>query len=54
MQERPCCGVMVSGFFGLVPVGVFGFPFVFGFCGCFFFFLSFSCFGVLFVFLLYS
>jgi hypothetical protein len=36
---------MVSEFCGLVPVGVFGFPSVFGFCGCFFFlsFLLFWC-----------
>jgi hypothetical protein len=29
------------GFCGLVPVGMFGFPSVFGFCGCFFFFFFF-------------
>jgi hypothetical protein len=45
---------MVSGFCGLVLVGVFGFPFVLGFCRCFLFFLSFSCFGVLFVYFLYA
>jgi hypothetical protein len=53
-KECPCCGVMVSKFCGLVPVGVFGFAFVFGFCRCFFFFLSFSCFGVLFVYFMYA
>jgi hypothetical protein len=53
-QECPCCDVMVSEFCGLVPVGVFGFHSVFGFCGYFFFFLTFSCFGVLFVYFLYA
>jgi hypothetical protein len=37
-QECPCCDVMVSRFCGLVPVGVFGFHSVFGFCRCFLFF----------------
>jgi hypothetical protein len=32
---------MVSGFCGLVRVGVFEFLSVFGFCGCFFFFFCF-------------
>jgi len=54
-QECPCCDVMVSGFCGLVLVGVFGFHSVFVFCRCFFIFsLFFSCFGVLFVYFLYA
>jgi hypothetical protein len=40
-QECPCCDVMVSRFCGLVPVGVFRFHYVFGFCKCFLFFLYF-------------
>jgi hypothetical protein len=40
-QECPCCDVMVSGFCGLVLVGVFVFHSVFGFCRCFLFYLYF-------------
>lgn len=40
-QEGPCCDVMFSGFCGLVPVGVFEFPPVFGFCEFFPFSFSF-------------
>jgi small-conductance mechanosensitive channel len=49
------CGVLFSGFCGLVLVRVLGFPSVFGFCGFFIFFLSsiFFCFGVLFVYFMY-
>jgi hypothetical protein len=42
---------MVSGFCGLVPVGVFGFPTVFGFYRDFFFL---PVFGVIFVYFLYA
>jgi hypothetical protein len=43
-QDGTCCDVIVSGFCGLVLVGLFGFPPVFGFCGCFSSLPSFFCF----------
>jgi len=62
--EGPCCNVLLSGFCGLVPIRVLGFPPVFGFCGfcflssfllfLFFFFFFFSRLGVLFVYFLYA
>jgi hypothetical protein len=48
--EGPCCNVLLSGFCGLVPIRVLGFPPVFGFCG----FCFFSRIGVLFVYFLYA
>jgi hypothetical protein len=52
-QDSPCCDVLFSGFCGLVPVRVLGFPPIFGFCKIcflsFFLFLFWCPFYILFV-----